>query len=44
MINLFGLDAFSNSNIAFTEFGASFAGHSLYYIMPVFDTLLTFLC
>lgn len=41
MINLFGLDAFSNSNIAFTEFGASFAGHSLYYIMPVFDTLLT---
>lgn len=41
MINLFGLDAFSNSNIAFTEFGASFAGHSLYYIMPVFDTILT---
>ena len=41
MINLFGLDAFSNSNFAFTEFGASFAGHSLYYVMPVFDTILT---
>ncbi len=40
-INLFGLDAFANSNIAYTEFGASFAGHSLYYVMPVFDTLLT---
>lgn len=40
-INLFGLDPFSNSNIAFTEFGASFAGHTLYHVMPVFDTILT---
>lgn len=40
-INLFGLDPFSNSNIAFTEFGASFAGQTLYHVMPVFDTILT---
>lgn len=40
-INLFGLDAFANSNLSYTEFGASFAGHSLYYVMPLFDTLLT---
>lgn len=40
-INLFGLDPFANTNIAFTEFGASFAGHTLYHVMPVFDTLLT---
>ena len=40
-INLFGLDPFSNQNIAFSEFGASFVGHTLYHIMPVFDTLLT---
>jgi hypothetical protein len=40
-INLTGLDPFSYSNIAFTEFGASFAGYSLYYVMPVYDTLLT---
>lgn len=40
-INLFGLDPFSNSNIAFSEFGASFAGHTLYHVMPVFDTILT---
>lgn len=40
-INLFGLDAFANSNISYSEFGASFAGSSLYYVMPVFDTILT---
>ena len=40
-INLFGLDPFSNANIAFTEFGASFAGNSLYSVMPIYDTLLT---
>lgn len=40
-INLFGLDPFSSQNIAFTEFGASFAGQTLYGVMPVFDTLLT---
>lgn len=40
-INLFGLDPFSNSNISFSEFGASFAGHTLYHVMPVFDTLMT---
>lgn len=40
-INLFGLDPFANSNIAFSEFGASFAGHTLYSVMPVFDTILT---
>lgn len=40
-INLFGLDPFSNSNIAYTEFGASFAGQTLYHVMPVFDTILT---
>jgi len=40
-INLFGLDPFSNQNIAFSEFGASFAGHTLYHVMPVFDTIMT---
>lgn len=40
-INLFGLDPFANSNIAFSEFGASFAGQTLYHVMPVFDTILT---
>ncbi len=40
-INLFGLDPFGNNNIAFSEFGASFAGHTLYHVMPVFDTILT---
>jgi hypothetical protein len=40
-VNLFGLDPFANTNIAFTEFGASFAGHTLYHVMPVFDTILT---
>jgi len=40
-VNLFGLDPFANNNIAFTEFGASFAGQTLYHVMPVFDTLLT---
>jgi len=40
-INLFGLDPFANQNIAFSEFGASFAGHTLYHVMPVFDTILT---
>jgi len=40
-INLFGLDAYANSNLSYHEFGASFAGASLYYIMPLFDTLLT---
>ncbi len=40
-INLFGLDAYANSNLSYSEFGASFAGASLYYIMPLFDTLLT---
>jgi hypothetical protein len=38
-VNLFGLDPFSNTNIAFTEFGASFAGYTLYHVMPVYDTL-----
>lgn len=40
-INLFGLDPFANTNIAYSEFGASFAGHTLYHVMPVFDTILT---
>lgn len=40
-INLFGLDPFANTNIAFSEFGASFAGQTLYHVMPVFDTILT---
>jgi len=40
-INLFGLDPFAQGNIAFTEFGASFAGYTLYSVMPVFDTILT---
>jgi len=40
-INLFGLDPFANSNIAFSEFGASFAGHTLFHVMPVFDTIMT---
>ena len=40
-INLYGLDPLSNSNIAYTEFGASFAGYNLYSVMPVYDTLLT---
>jgi hypothetical protein len=40
-INLFGLDPFANQNIAFSEFGASFAGHTLYHVMPVFDTIMT---
>jgi hypothetical protein len=40
-INLYGLDPLSNSNIAYTEFGASFAGYNLYSVMPVFDTILT---
>lgn len=40
-VNLFGLDPFANTNIAYSEFGASFAGHTLYHVMPVFDTLLT---
>lgn len=40
-INLFGLDPFANNNIAHSEFGASFAGHSLYHVMPVFDTIMT---
>lgn len=39
-INSFGLDPFANS-IAFTEFGASFAGQQMYSVMPVFDTILT---
>lgn len=40
-INLYGLDPFANTNIAYSEFGASFAGHTLYHVMPVFDTILT---
>ena len=40
-INLFGLDPFANNNISYSEFGASFAGHTLYHVMPVFDTMLT---
>jgi hypothetical protein len=40
-INFYGLDPLSNSNIDFTEFGASFAGATLYSVMPVFDTILT---
>jgi len=40
-INLYGLDPFANSTIDFTEFGASFAGNSLYSVMPIYDTLLT---
>ena len=39
-INLFGLDPFAQGNIDFTEFGASFAGYTLYSVMPVFDTIL----
>ncbi len=39
-VNLFGLDPFSQQNIAFYEFGASYAGNSLYAVMPVYDTLL----
>ncbi len=39
-VNLFGLDPFSlANNIAFNEFGASFQGYSLYWIMPVYDQL-----
>jgi hypothetical protein len=40
-INSYGLDPFSNNNIAFTEFGASFGGQQMYSVMPVFDTILT---
>jgi hypothetical protein len=40
-INLFGLDPFANSNIAFSEFRTSFAGNKLYHVMPVFDTIMT---
>lgn len=40
-INLYGLDPLANSNIAFTEFGASFAGYNLYSVMPIYDVLLT---
>jgi hypothetical protein len=40
-VNLFGLDPLANTNIAFTEFGASFAGYTLYHVMPIYDTLLT---
>lgn len=40
-VNMYGLDPFSRSTIDFTEFGASYAGYTLYSIMPVFDTLLT---
>lgn len=40
-VNLYGLDPLSNSNIAYTEFGASFAGYNLYSVMPVYDTILT---
>lgn len=40
-VNLFGLDPFANTNIAYSEFGASYAGYTLYHVMPVFDTLLT---
>ncbi len=40
-INLYGLDPFANTNIAFSEFGASFAGHTLYHVMPVFDVVMT---
>ncbi len=40
-INIFGLDAYANSNIAYQEFGASFQGQALYSVMPVFDTLLS---
>lgn len=40
-VNLFGLDPLQNNSIAFTEFGASFAGNSMYAVMPVYDTLLT---
>ena len=40
-INIFGLDAYANSNIAYQEFGASFQGQALYSVMPVFDSLLS---
>ena len=40
-INLYGLDPFANTNIAFSEFGASFAGHTLYHVMPVYDVIMT---
>lgn len=40
-INLFGLDPFANSNIDFSEFGASFAGSTLYHVMPIYDTIMT---
>lgn len=40
-INLYGLSPFSNNGIDFYEFGASFAGNSLYSVVPVFDTILT---
>ena len=40
-INLYGFDPLSNSNIAYTEFGASFAGYNLYSVMPIYDTFLT---
>ncbi len=39
-INFYGLDPFAYQNIDFTEFGASYAGYSLYGVMPVFDTML----
>lgn len=40
-VNITGIDPFSSQNIAFTEFGASYAGNSLFSVMPVFDTILT---
>lgn len=40
-INLYGLDPFAQGNIDYIEFGASFAGNTLFSVMPVFDTLLT---
>lgn len=41
-INLTGIDPLSQqNNLAFTEFGASFAGNSMYAVMPVYDTILT---
>lgn len=40
-VNFFGLDPFSSANMAFSEFGASYAGYNLYHVMPLFDTILT---
>lgn len=40
-LNLSGVDPFNNNNMVFNGVDASFNGQSMYYVMPVFDTLLT---